>query len=140
MFSFLSLNRQKYRISCIPRSKPAFQINPFPHILHIKKICLRKSVICSQLSLVTLCISLQKGRSSDLSFFILSHLPGFPVVSVIQTEIKLHSYSGGTVWDSHPFPYYPVENTGTFCNYFFLYGYYPLFQFYWNQTSLSIII
>lgn len=62
--------------------------------------------------------SFTKGRSSDSSFFALS---SFPVSQWLCSciKIRLHSYSGGTVWDFHPFPYYPVENTGTFCNYIF---------------------
>jgi len=47
-----------------------------------------------------------KGRSSDFGFLAAAPLPGFPVIY----GTLLHTYSGGTVRDLHPFPYYPAEN------------------------------
>ena len=52
------------------------------------------------------------GRSSDSRFITAAHLPGYPVIY----RALLLFYSGGTVRDFHPFPYYPAENfTGTSC-------------------------
>ena len=69
---------KKCRISCFPRSKPAFRQSPaFLYIQKLKKQNKYLQPVISRDSLH----SFTKGRSSDSSFFVLFCLPGFPVVS-----------------------------------------------------------